>query len=136
MNLIQMMDPNNSVVGRYYSHEWVRKNILKQNDDEIEEIDEAIAQEQEQYQYLPEEQKMMMAQGEQEQQQQASQQQMDQDQEVQAAGGPDEHKALVDAKRTHEELSKSKNRSMSDEAKYKMAAQKLSKAGLLKQGKG
>jgi len=31
-------------VGRWYSDEWVRKNILKQTDDDIEEMDEQIAE--------------------------------------------------------------------------------------------
>jgi hypothetical protein len=29
--------------GRYYSNEWIRKNVLRQTDEEIEEIDEQIA---------------------------------------------------------------------------------------------
>ena len=32
-------------VGRYYSMEWIRKNILQQDDDEIKEIDKQIQQE-------------------------------------------------------------------------------------------
>lgn len=42
ITLLQFVDP---FVGRYYSKEWVRKNILKQTDEDIEEIDEQIAQE-------------------------------------------------------------------------------------------
>jgi hypothetical protein len=41
--LLQYVDP---FVGRYYSKEWVRKNILQQSDEDIEEIDEQIANEQ------------------------------------------------------------------------------------------
>jgi hypothetical protein len=37
--LLQYVDP---YVGRYYSKEWVRKNILKQTDEDIEEIDKQI----------------------------------------------------------------------------------------------
>jgi hypothetical protein len=40
--------------GKYYSHMWVRKNVLKQTDEEIEENDEQIAQEIESVQYNPE----------------------------------------------------------------------------------
>lgn len=40
--LLQYVDP---FVGRYYSKEWVRKNVLKQSDDDIEEIDEQISKE-------------------------------------------------------------------------------------------
>jgi hypothetical protein len=43
ITLLQFVDP---YVGRYYSKEWVRKNILKQTDEDIEEIDEQIKTEQ------------------------------------------------------------------------------------------
>jgi hypothetical protein len=33
------------MLGKYYSHEWARKNILQQSDDDIEEQDEKIAEE-------------------------------------------------------------------------------------------
>ena len=56
--------------GKYYSHTWIRKNILRQTDEEIEEIDEEISQEQMMPQYQNPE---MMAQ-QQQQQQQASDQ--------------------------------------------------------------
>ena len=42
MQTLQMVDP---YVGRYYSKLWVRKNILMQSDDDIEEIDQQIEQE-------------------------------------------------------------------------------------------
>ena len=41
--LLQYVDP---FVGRYYSKEWVRKNVLKLTDEDITEIDEQIATEQ------------------------------------------------------------------------------------------
>jgi hypothetical protein len=31
--------------GRYYSNEWIRKNVLRQSEDEMEQIDEEIASE-------------------------------------------------------------------------------------------
>lgn len=43
-----------SSVGRYYSNLWVRKNILKQSDEDIKENDEQIAQEFGMPQYHPE----------------------------------------------------------------------------------
>ena len=43
LTLLQVVDP---YVGRYYSKEWVRKNVLMQNDDDMKEIDEQIANEQ------------------------------------------------------------------------------------------
>ena len=35
-------------IGKYYSNEWVRRNILHQNDDEIEIMNKQINQEKEQ----------------------------------------------------------------------------------------
>jgi hypothetical protein len=37
--------------GKYYSHEWIRKNILKQTDENIQEIDSQIQQEENNPQY-------------------------------------------------------------------------------------
>jgi hypothetical protein len=42
MSIMPMVDP---YVGRYYSHEWVRKNILQQTDKEIKEIDKQTQEE-------------------------------------------------------------------------------------------
>lgn len=42
LSLLAVVDP---FVGRYYSKEWVRKNVLKQDDKDMEEIDEQIANE-------------------------------------------------------------------------------------------
>ena len=39
--------------GKYYSNEWIRKNVLRQTDEEIEEIDEQIQQEINNPQYAP-----------------------------------------------------------------------------------
>jgi len=43
VGLLQLVDP---YVGRYYSMEWVRKNILQMTDEDILEIDEQMAKEQ------------------------------------------------------------------------------------------
>ncbi len=40
--------------GRYYSNTWIRKNILRQTDEDILEMDEQIAQEMQMIQYNPE----------------------------------------------------------------------------------
>lgn len=40
--IIAMIDP---FASKYYSHTWIRKNVLKQTDEEIEQIDEEIAEE-------------------------------------------------------------------------------------------
>ena len=39
MNLLQQLDP---YVGKYYSIEWIRKNVLMQTDDDIKELDAQI----------------------------------------------------------------------------------------------
>ena len=44
MNMLQLIDP---YVGKYYSVDWVRKNILRQDEEEIKEIDKAIEDERE-----------------------------------------------------------------------------------------
>jgi hypothetical protein len=48
LELVTMIAP---YVGRYYSNEWVRENILKQSDEEIKEMDAEIAEEQNDLQY-------------------------------------------------------------------------------------
>ena len=44
MNMLQLIDP---YVGKYYSVDWVRKNVLMQDEEEIKEIDKAIEDERE-----------------------------------------------------------------------------------------
>ena len=57
-------------VGKYYSAEWVRRNVLQQSDEDIEEIDEQIEDEQENPQYngMLRQQQMMADQAQQGQQ--------------------------------------------------------------------
>lgn len=45
LTLLQTVDP---YIGKYYSAEWVKKNVLQMNDEEIEEMQEQIDKEQEQ----------------------------------------------------------------------------------------
>ena len=42
---LQSLDSIQNYVGEYYSKEWVRKNILRMSDEDIEEMEEQIAQE-------------------------------------------------------------------------------------------
>jgi hypothetical protein len=42
MEILRDMD---DVVGKYYSVEWVRKNVLKQTDEEIKEMDKQMKSE-------------------------------------------------------------------------------------------
>ena len=62
MNRLRDID---DYAGKYYSHLWIRKNVLKQSDEEIEEMNEQIAEEMENPQYN---QQLMMQQMQQMQQ--------------------------------------------------------------------
>ena len=44
-NRINIMRDMDEFVGKYYSNEWVRKNVLYQSDNDIEEIDGQIQDE-------------------------------------------------------------------------------------------
>jgi hypothetical protein len=44
-NRVQLVQNMGDMIGRYYSNNWVRKNILKQTEDDIEEMDEQIEEE-------------------------------------------------------------------------------------------
>jgi hypothetical protein len=44
VSMITDMD-NIGLIGKYWSHEWIRKNILKMNDEEISQIDDEIKKE-------------------------------------------------------------------------------------------
>lgn len=46
-NRIAVLRDMDEYVGKYYSQEWIRKNILQQTEDEIEEINDQIEQERE-----------------------------------------------------------------------------------------
>jgi len=50
MNALRNVD---DFAGKYYSHVWIRKNILRQSDEEIQEIDDQIEQESQNQQYNP-----------------------------------------------------------------------------------
>jgi hypothetical protein len=63
MNRLRDID---DYAGKYYSHLWIRRNVLKQSDEEIEEMNEQIAEEMENPQYN---QELLMQQMQQMQQQ-------------------------------------------------------------------
>lgn len=48
---IDMLRSVDDYAGKYYSHAWIRKNILRQTDDEIEDMDKEIEKEQSMPQY-------------------------------------------------------------------------------------
>ena len=50
LNTLNMIEP---YAGKYYSHTWIRKNILRQSDEDIEEMDEQIEGEQDDEKFNP-----------------------------------------------------------------------------------
>ncbi len=72
INLLMMLEQN-QMVGKYYSKEWVKKNILRQSEKEIEDIESQIVDEQDDHLDHAERMGMMagMQQGMQQQTQQA-----------------------------------------------------------------
>ena len=50
---LMMTMEQGGLVGKYYSHEWARRNILRQSDDDIEEQDEQINSEQDDPRWNP-----------------------------------------------------------------------------------
>jgi hypothetical protein len=50
---ITMLRDIDDYAGKYYSHEWIRRNVLKQSDEEIEELDKQIEDEKDDEQYNP-----------------------------------------------------------------------------------
>ncbi len=50
---IAMLRDIDDYAGKYYSHEWIRRHVLRQTDEDIEDIDEQIADEQDNPQYNP-----------------------------------------------------------------------------------
>lgn len=50
---VNMLSDVNDFVGLYWSHDWVRRNILKQSDEEIEEQNEKMQEESEDPRYNP-----------------------------------------------------------------------------------
>ena len=120
VNLMQQF-VQGGMVGQYYSHEWVRKNILQQSDDAIEDMDKQIVEEQADPRWNPPQ--MDDGSG-----QMNPDQGQGQDDEA-AANGPDEdyNKKMQEAQAVHDLLKQKKNKSIQDEAKYRSVAQILAK---------
>jgi hypothetical protein len=74
-NRLAVLGIVDAYAGKYYSVDWIRKNVLRQTDDEIKEIDAQIASEGE----------VQNAADEEQMQSQMQQQQMQQDAEMKAA---------------------------------------------------
>jgi len=50
LNTLNLAEP---YVGKYYSHTWIRKNILRQSEEDIEQMDEDMEEEQDDERYNP-----------------------------------------------------------------------------------
>jgi hypothetical protein len=132
------------MVGKYYSHDWVRKSILQQTDDDVEEADKQIAIEDNSQEprwlnpaILQNEQTLeqgemmqqqMQQQGQPPQQGDTSVKPLANDEDTDATPKTDEKKGKIREAETTIALLKPKTkRSMQDEAKYKSAIQILAK---------
>ena len=120
INLMKTME-DSLMLGRFYSYEWARKNVLQQDDDVIEQMDKEIQEEEGDPKY---ENPMMM---------QLQQEMGAQDAAVQPVAGDNDvattpetddlQQKLREAKMTVKLLKDKPNRSMSEQAKYRTAVQ-------------
>jgi len=129
-NRINLARNMQDMLGKYYSHEWLRKNILQMSEDDIEEMDEQINEEANsgdprwinQTIQQNEMSEMQM------QQQGTEQNPAADDKDVAVDPKHDEQtRKLQQAKATYDLLAQKKNRTLSDEAKFKSAALILAK---------
>jgi hypothetical protein len=121
--LMMTMDQGN-LLGRYYSHEWARRNILQQSDDDIEEMDKEIEEEKDDPRWQP---PMIGPDGMPIEQPQGVQP-LANDQDTDATPATDQKaKDLRDAEATVKLLGDKKDRSIQDEAKYRSAVQLLAR---------
>ena len=120
VQLVQQLDGAN-MVGRYYSNEWVRKQILRQSDDQIEEMNEQIDEESKDPRWNME---MMQPTGNEVPADDASNILPQQDDEAPQDDGA---KKLEDAQKTYDRLSKMKHRTIQDESKYRSVIQILAR---------
>jgi len=129
-NRINLMRNAQDMIGKYYSHDWARKNILQQQDDLIEEMDEQIEEEQNDPRWQmpqvdedgnpipPEDQAM----AQQQQQQGSDIQKLENDQDVAVTPKTDEkNKKISQAESTADRLGTRKKRTKSEENKYTSA---------------
>ena len=131
-NRINLARNMQDMVGKYYSQEWLRKNILQQSDDDIEEMDTQIDAETNsgdpRWINTQIQQNEMEAQQMQQQEQSTEQSPAAGDDDVAVDPKHDEEtRKLQQAKATYDLLSQKKNRTLSDEAKFKSAALILAK---------
>ena len=131
------------MVGKYYSHDWVRRNILQQTDEEIELMDSQINKENNSQQprwlnpqieaniQMLQQQDMMDQQAEQAQQQQQDQSLNNPQLDSSQQDDPEIREKLQQVRNAQvivDQMKKKKgNRSMQDESKFKAAVQIIAK---------
>jgi hypothetical protein len=115
------------MAGKYYSHEWIRKNILKQSDDDVTEQDAIIneenaAQEPRWINPAIEQNVQLIA------QHNAQMQQIGSEQQQPSPEDQNKYEQVRQALMTVEQMKKKgKNRNMQDESNYKQAVQIVAK---------
>ena len=135
-NRINLARNLQDMVGKYYSNEWLRKNILQQSDDDIEEMDKQIQEETDSGD--PRWLNPMLQQNEMMQQQMdgmvpgeegdTEQKPLANDEDTDSTPKTDEkNKKIQNAKAQYDLLKQKKNRTLADEAKLKSASQILAK---------
>jgi hypothetical protein len=127
---IELVNQFQPLIGLYYSHDWVRKNILKQNDEDIEKMDKENAAEREDARYIniedlpPEEQEDPTKEPE----SKSKSSKKDEPKKDEKDSVRNElQKKLVAAKKTHDQLKKLKEKSPQQEAKYRSVSQILAR---------
>jgi hypothetical protein len=135
-NRINLARNLQDMVGKYYSQEWLRKNILQQTDEDIEEQDDQIIAENDSGD--PRWVNQAILQNEMMEQQAGAppegpegdteQQPLASDEDTDATPETDEKNSKIrNAQADYDRLSQKKNRSLSDEAKLKSASLIISK---------
>ena len=134
-NRINLARNMQDMIGKYYSQEWLRKNILQQSEDDIEEMDKQIEEETNSGDprwinpmIQQNEMGQMEMDGMQPPEGDTDQNPLAKDEDTDADPEHDKDvRKMQTAKSTYDLLSKKKNRTLSDEAKLKSATQILSK---------
>ena len=125
-NRINLARNMQDMIGKYYSQEWLRKNILQQSEDDIEEMDEQI--EEETKSGDPRWINPMLQMNNQQFNGEIDQQPMTTDEDAAITPKTDEkNKKMSDAQASYDLLLKKQNRTLADEAKFKSATQILAK---------
>jgi hypothetical protein len=128
-NRVNLVRNVQEFIGKYYSHEWARKKILHQSDEDIEEMDEQIDEEansgDERWMSPMQQQMQMQGMGDQSQDMNG----LADDEATDATPETDQQNQKIrEAEATVKLLgAKKANRSLQDEAKYKSAVQILAK---------